>query len=261
MTYRLNLNGPVNWSELDQFQAELFAFPPKKVAEATQISAEVNGSQISFSGLEPGRYLLALAYHREQDFHSNYFELETSDITEIELVWLGSALQIQQMGLLNDNGEFVDMLIYEDQKPCLTLPKAHHSVLLQVAEELIFKAPIQTAKQTRQHLNLMIGDLGQNFKPLKSLWPYQLKQLLKPELMAQTSAAWKACLQHFLVNDLMLMDNERLQINLQEAMALAQQEEAVDSLLKDLEWNSDQQSWDGMDEFLQAISGQQMLSP
>lgn len=260
MAHRLILNGPVNWSELTHFQTELFHFPEHQAATPTQITPEIQGQALSFSGLENGRYLLALAYHRESDYHSLYFELDTSDITQIDLDWQGSALQIQQMGLLNDTGEFVDMLIYADQKPCLTFAKAEHRVLLALAETLIFKAPTLTAMQTRQLLNEQIGDLGQHFAQLNRLWPYQLKQLLQPDLMAQTSAAWKACLQHFLINDLMLMDNEHLQVNLQEAIALSQQEDAVEQLLKDLEWNSDQQNWDGLDAFLHAIAGQQMLT-
>lgn len=261
MNSHLILNGPVNWSELEQFQAELLRFVAKEPAEPTQIQPDIQGTKLCFSGLEAGQYLLALAYHHEGDYHSLYFELDTSDTTQIDLGWLGSALQIQQMGLLNDNGEFVDMLIYEDQKPCLTFPKAEYKVLLALAECLVFKAPTLTASETRQHLSQIIGDLAQSFTQLKQLWPYQLKQLLQADLMAQTSAAWKACLQHFLVNDLILMDNEHLHNNLQEALALAQQEEAVDQLLKDLEWNSELQSWDGMNAFLAAIAGQQMLSP
>lgn len=224
------------------------------------IQAEVLQGRLQFPALQAGRYFLDLRYLLSAEpFDSFYFELEIPDITFIQVQLSAAGAQIQQLGFLNERGERVDMLIYENEKPWLTRPLSSQPVLQGLSHFLLFDCPTLPAAQARQQLNQLLKPLAESFPQLQALGAYQLKVLLQPELLAQTTASWKACLQHLLRNHLLLMDDEHLQEQLLEAIELAQQDQEVTELLQDLEWNPEQQVFDNMEQFLKNLGQKQIL--
>ncbi|MBF2051842.1 MAG: hypothetical protein IGS03_00080 [Candidatus Sericytochromatia bacterium] len=256
MAYALTLE--LAWEDLSDLQVQLLPVEnrrPQAPLEASRIP-----NRLRFEQLQPGNYLLNLRYqYAGKTFDAFYFELDLPDITQIHLRLSDAGAQIDQMGFLNDYGEFVDMLIYADEKPWLTRPLEQYPLWAELAHFLAFHFADQSPADTRQKLDALLGDLSGSFGQLGQLWAHQLKPLLQPMLLVQTSTHWKACLLHWLRNHLILMDHERLYENLQEAMALAQQEQEVDRLLRYLEWDPDTGSWLNEAAFLAEISGQRML--
>jgi len=259
MSYRLNLDWEGDLNTVSELEIHLL--PLSQGLPQAPIQAQFEGRRHSFRDLTAGPCLLALRYSLQAErFDSFYFELEVPDITLIKLKLQASGAQIEQMGFLNDYGEFVDMLIYANEKPWLTRPLADHALLKELSDFLVFDFAHCSAAQARERLNTLLGSLDQAFPELELLWPYQLKKLLQPALLAQTSAEWKACLLHLLRNDLMLMDHEGLYEQLQEAMELSQQQDQVDILLRDLEWNPDTGSWNHYQAFLQNLKHKTLLA-
>lgn len=258
MSYNLN----IDWKgDLEQVSAlDIHLMPVIKHSPGQELNFTQTGQRLTCANLNPGNYLLAFRYcFQGTFFDSFYFDLDIPDTTQIQIQLSEQGSQILEMGFLNDCGDFVDMLIYEDEKPFLTRSVESHVLRQTLSEFLVFKIhelPPQTAKK---QLSLLMGDLSQSFPELKNLWPYQLKTLLQPEILAQTSAEWKAGLLHVLRNNLILMDNENLFNNLQEAIDLAQQTQKVKKLLDDLEWDYDTLSWKNYDAFLAHLKSQNVL--
>lgn len=255
MAYALTLE--LAWENVSELRAQLLPMERRPQAPLTAVQIP---NRLRFETLQPGHYLLDLRYAMAgKVFDSFYFELDIPDITQIHLHMSEAGAQIEQMGFLNDYGEFVDMLIYADEKPWLTRPLAEHSIWSQLAIFLAFHFADQSPAETRYRLHQLLGDLAVAFPQLSQLWAHQLKPLLQPMLLVQTSAHWKACLLHWLRNHLILMDHERLYENLQEAIELAQQQEAVDKLLQYLEWDSETGTWLNEQAFLATLRGHRML--
>lgn len=227
------------------------------------IPASVADGRFSFSGLEAETCLLSFRYVMNgRHFDSCYFQLDLPDISKIQLELKPEGAQIEQMGFVNSEGEFVDMLIYDDERPWLARAVEDFPYLQTLAEFLVFRFHALPAADARSKLNQVLGDLAAVFPELEHLWPYQLKMLIQPAYLAQTTAAWKACLQHLLRNNLILMDDEKLYETLQEATELAQQEDEVMRLSDMLEWDSDTSTWINLDAFLAELKGKQMsLTP
>lgn len=212
-----------------------------------------------FESLDADDYLLSYRYGLgEKHFDSFYFQLDIPDITLIRLELSPKGSQIDQMGFRDQGGEFVDMLIYEDEKPWLARAVEDFPFLQTLVEFLVFRFQHLPPAEARIHLSQLLGDLDQVFRELDHLWPYQLKMLLQPAYMAQTTAEWKASLLHLLRNNLILIDDETLYEHLQDATQQAQQEEAVARLSEQLEWDPVAQSWTHLDAFLQALKGKRM---
>lgn len=226
------------------------------------VSAQPQSGGFQFSELSAGAYLLCLRYQLQgRHFDSFYFQLDVPDITTLKLHLKPEGALIDQMGFVNAQGEFVDMLIYQGSKPYLTFALEAHPYLESLSEFIAFRLPQLPAAEARRRLHPLLGDLAGALPMLSLLWPYQLKMLLSPALLAQTTVAWKACLMHLLRNNLILMDQEALYENLQEAVALAQEEIRFQALLALMEWDSDTQDWHDYPGFLKEIAGQGMLKP
>jgi hypothetical protein len=258
MSNRLNLD----WhGEIDQaLEPDVRLFPMSQGVPGTPLQATVQAGSFSFDALAAECYLLSFRYVLAgKHFDSCYFQLDIPDITQIRLELEPQGCQIDQMGFTNPDGEFVDMLIYEDKKPWLTRAAEDHPYLQTLAEFLVFRFQQLPPVEARTQLSQLIGDLKDGFPALEQLWPYQLKMLIQPAYLAQTTPEWKACLLHLLRNNLILMDDETLHENLQEAISLSQQQDSVERLLKDLEWDSANLTWHHLDEFLAALVGKRML--
>lgn len=256
MSYHLN----IHWEghDLEGLDLQLLAYNHRELGERLQAQARPHGFR--FEGLQSGSYLLCLRYVLAgRHFDSFYFQLDLPDITQIKLQGREHGAQIEQMGFLNDYGEFVDMLIYEEQKPYLTRPSEDYPLLQVLSEFLVFRFSALSSSEKRQQLDQILGPLDQCFRELEQLWPYQLRMLLDPAVLAHTSAGWKACLSHLLRNDLMLMDNEALHEQIQEAMQLSQQQDRVHELLEDLEWNPENGQWQHLEQFLQELHTYRLL--
>lgn len=212
-----------------------------------------------FSPLSAGTWFLDLTYSQQGDtFDSLHFALDLPDVTHLFLQTLPAGMRIEQMGFFNDAGEFVDMLLYQDKKPFLTFSHATYPRLSALVSWIHEQLPTLAPTEARTQLNQQLGDLAEIYPALTVLGNWQFKQLLNPALLAQTSAAWKACLMQLLRNNLVLMDNEGLYEILQEAAELAQQSEAMEELLALMEWDHDQQDWVDYPKFLRALTGQEM---
>lgn len=258
MKYCLNIDWQGDLSQVSNLDVHLL--PLSDGQPGTPLPFQQNAQRLSCEALSPGNYLLCFRYSlNEQHFDSFYFDLDIPDITLIQLRLTPTGSQIEQMGFLNDYGEFVDMLIYEEAKPSLTQAVEKHVLLQTLSEFLVFHIDTLPPLQARQQLSQVLGSLSESFGELQYLWPYQLKKLLKPEMLAQTSPEWKACLLHLLRNNLILMDNEILYERLQEAAELSQQQKKVDQLLADLEWDPEQGHWRHYAEFIAALKERKML--
>jgi hypothetical protein len=212
-----------------------------------------------FSPLGAGTWFLDLTYTQEGDtFDSLHFALDIPDVTHLILQTLPAGMRIEQMGFLNDAGEFVDMLLYQDKKPFLTFSQRTYPQLPALVSWIHAQLPTLAPVEARTQLSQQLGDLAEIYPALTVLGHWQFKQLINPALLAHTSVAWKACLMQLLRNNLVLMDNESLYETLQEAAELAQQNEAMETLLALMEWDHDQQDWVDYPGFLKALSGQHM---
>jgi hypothetical protein len=231
-------------------------------APGPALSAEFTSGQFLFSGLTPGAYLLSLRYQLAQrHFDSFYFQLDIPDITLIRLHFRAEGAQIEQMGFINPQGEFVDMLVYQANKPFLTFALEQYPFLEALTEFMTYRFAQLAPPEVRQRLHGLIGDLAGALPMLSVLWPWQLRLLLAPPLLAQTSVEWKGILMHLLRNNLILVDDERLYENVQEAVALAQEEDRFGQLLALMEWDPDTQTWHDYPAFLAALTGKTLLRP
>ncbi|MEZ0368214.1 MAG: hypothetical protein ACAI44_03905 [Candidatus Sericytochromatia bacterium] len=254
MSYRLDIDWHGASDRVLEPSARLFTFDQH--VPGPPLQADYAQNRFSIENLSPECYLLSLRYVLDgKHFDSCYFQLDLPDITQLKLELRPEGCQIDQMGFVNAAGEFVDMLIYTDEKPWLARAVEDFPYLQILAEFLVFRFQHLAPTEARSQLNQLLGSLDQVFPELAHLWPYQLKMLIQPQYLAQTTPEWKACLIHLLRNDLILIDDESLYENLQEAVALAQQEEAVAHLTDELEWNPTQQS----EAFLKALAGKRML--
>ncbi|MGE3727857.1 MAG: hypothetical protein AB7I41_20020 [Candidatus Sericytochromatia bacterium] len=259
--YDLNLDWEGDLlSEVQEVRVRLANYQNQQCGEF--VSAETQGKRFQFKQLTSGSYLLCLRYQlRGRHFDSFYFQLDVPDTTQFKLQLLPQGVLIEQMGFFNDSGELVDMLIYQGSKPFLTFALEEHPYLESLSEFLAFKLPQLGAVEARKRLHPLLGDLAQALPMLSLLWPYQLKMLISPALLAQTTVEWKACLMHLLRNNLILMDQEALYEILHEAVALTQSERRFQDLLALMEWDSDTQDWSDYPGFLKQIAGQGMLKP
>lgn len=258
--YHLNLDWRAESAEPKDFLVRLASY--QNYQPGSFQTAEIQNQRFQFPNLSAGSYLLSVRYRcAHQHFDSFYFQLDIPDITLIQVKIRPEGAQIEQMGFLNDYGEFVDMLIYQGQKPYLTFALESHPFLESLTEFLSFRLMQLAPSDARQRLHLLLGDLSQSLEMLSLLWPYQLKMLISPALLAQTTVEWKACLMHLLRNHLILMDDELLYEYLQEAVQLAQEEDRFAALLNLMEWDPDTQDWQDYPGFLQALQGHGMLKP
>ncbi|MBT9546986.1 MAG: hypothetical protein IV090_16470 [Candidatus Sericytochromatia bacterium] len=259
--YNLNLDWQGDLiSEVRDMSVRLATYQNQQPGEF--VSAEVQGDRFQFKQLSSGSYLLCLRYQLNgRHFDSFYFQLDVPDTTQLKLQLMPQGALIDQMGFFNDRGELVDMLIYQGSKPFLTFAQEDHPYLASLSEFLAFRLPQLAAVEARQRLHPLLGDLAQALPMLSLLWPYQLKMLIAPALLAQTTAEWKACLMHLLRNNLILMDQEALHEILHEAVALTQEESRFQALLALMEWDSDTQDWSDYPGFLKQLAGQGMLKP
>ncbi|MGV3524533.1 MAG: hypothetical protein ACO1RX_09920 [Candidatus Sericytochromatia bacterium] len=258
MSHELELVWESPLADLSQLDLRLYAFAQQRPGQALLPTQQ--GDRLVFSELEAGCYVLSCRYQwQDQHFDSFYFQLDSPDISLIRLKQGAAGAQIEQMGCYSGK-EFIDMLVYEHSKPCLTRSLEKAPLLQALCEWLSFRAPALSAPQQRQNLHALIGNLAQAVDQLAYLWPWQIKYLLQPALLAQTTPEWKACLLHLLRNDPILLDNESLYEHLQEAAALAQQEDTMEALLENLEWDPQQQHWLNWEQFLHALQGKGVLS-
>lgn len=257
MAYDLNIEWRGDIDSVEAPEARLFAYD--QATPGNPVQGQYQSGRFSFTGLEPEAYLLSLRYaFKGKHYDSYYFLLDIPDITLIRLELKPEGAQIDQMGFVDDSQELVDMLIYQDEKPWLTRPVEELPFLQTLAEFLVFRFAHLPVTEARQQLSRLLGDLSGVFSKLEHLWPYQVKMLIQPQYLAQTSAEWKASLLHLLRNNLILMDNESLYEILSEATALAQQEDRVDKLSAELEWDSETLSWHNLEAFLADLKGKQM---
>lgn len=258
MSHQLELVWESPFAELSQLDLRLYPFVQQRPGSA--LLPRQNGDRLVFSDLDAGCYVLSCRYQWQgQHFDSFYFQLDMPDISLMRLQQLPVGAQIEQMGCYSGT-EFIDMLFYEHSKPCLTRAVEAAPLLQPLCEWLTFKAPSLPAPQQRRQLHALIGELAPAQEQLAYLWPWQIKYLLQPALLAQTTAEWKACLLHLLRNDPILLDNESLYESLQEAAALAQQEDQMEALVENLEWDPQQHSWQNWDQFLNSLQGKGVLS-
>lgn len=254
VSYSLTLEWHDTGNRVQEPDARLFAFGQR--VPGPPVQAHTTSRGFVFDALEPESYLLSLRYVLDgKHFDSCYFQLDIPDITQVKLELRPAGCQIEQMGFVNDQGEFVDMLIYTDEKPWLTRAAENEPFLQVLAEFLVFRFPSLSPTEARSQLNQLLGDLAQVYPELAHLWPYQLKMLIQGPYLAQTTPEWKACLLSLLRNNLILSDDETLFENLQEAMALSQQQEEVVRLSDELEWEPGQVN----SHFLKALKGKKML--
>ncbi len=257
MAYALNIDWKGETARVESPEARLFTY--EQGVPGNPIQGKYADGRFSFDQLKPDIYLLSLRYQLDgKHFDSFYFQLDVPDITLIKLDLHPKGCQFDQMGFLDSSNELVDMLIYEDEKPWLARPVEEVPFLQTLAEFLVFKFVQLSATEARQQLSQLLGDLSEVFSELDHLWHYQLKMLIQPPYLAQTSAEWKACLLHLLRNNLILMDDESLYEKLTDAIALAQQEEQVEKLSAELEWDPETLTWHNLEAFLAAIKGHKM---
>ena len=224
--------------------------------------ATVNTGKLCFPAVPAGTYLLSLRYLAHgHHFDSCYFQLDIPDTTLIRLQYLPEGARIDQMGFVNQSGEFVDMLVYQAEKPFLTFALEQYPFLEALSEFLTYRFARLSPPEARQCLHTLLGDLAGALPILSVLWPWQLKYLLSPPLLAQTSVEWKALLMHLLRNNLILIDDERLYEYVQEAVALAQEEDRFHELLALMEWDPDTQTWHNYPAFLAELTGKTLLRP
>ncbi|PIQ27203.1 hypothetical protein COW36_16760 [bacterium (Candidatus Blackallbacteria) CG17_big_fil_post_rev_8_21_14_2_50_48_46] len=255
----LKIEWEIHAGDPQAFQAIL---TPCQPTQEDPLKGQLNASNFLFSNLKNGTYLLSFRYQNsDEHFDSFYFQLDSPDISLIKLLIQPQGALIDQMGFYNDGGEFVDMLIYQGSKPYLSRSMETHPFLESLSEFLAFRFQQLPPNDARQRLHLLLGDLSQSLEMLRTLWPYQLKMLLSPALMAQTTVEWKALLMHLLSNNLMLMDDENLFENIQEALQLTQEQERFQKILALIEWDPETQTWLNQAKFLEALKGHGMLKP
>lgn len=236
---------------------EVRLFPFDQRVPGTPMQAEKRDEAFEFGELEPQAYLLSLRYQSEgKHYDSCYFQLDSPDITEIQLTLDEVGARIDHLGFVNEQGELVDMLDYTDGKPYLTRAVEDYPFLQVLAEFLVFRFSGLAPAEGRAQLNQLLGDLAKVYPELVLLWPYQLKRLIQPAYLAQTTPEWKACLLTLLRNNLILSDDESLYEQLQQAIEHVQQQDAVAKLAEDGDWDSDETP----ESFLRAIAGKKMLS-
>lgn len=251
MTYRLTIDWQDAGHRPETPEARL-----TPLSEGPARAAELTAEGLAFEDLAPEGYLLALRYQAEgRIYDSCEFQLDVPDVTRIQLAHTPGGARIEQMGFVNDQGEFVDMLIYGDEKPLLTKALADWPQLEGLSRLITHELLQLPANEARSRLNAALGDLGGVYATLGQLWPYQLKRLMLPAYLAQTTPEWKACLLTLLRNNLMLADDESLLDHLQQAIGLAQQQEVVRQLSEEGDWDSDETPAT----FLQALAGKRML--
>lgn len=217
----------------------------------------IQGRRLRFENVQKGFYQLSVQYRWQGNlFDSFAFGLDIPDVTLMKLQLTASGKsRIEQMGELNDYGEFLDTLL-SDEPLYLTRPQHDYPVHAELVP--LLQSPLQHEAQY-QEVARAFGDLAVSFPQVQALWAYQLRNLLAPALLSRCTAEALACFQHLLVNHLALMDDESLLERI--LVAIEQQEvaDAVDDLLGLLRWNATLNTWDGMDLFLKKISGTQVL--
>lgn len=257
MAYHLN----IDWTTADHAAA-----PPLLQALKVELTAPetgvvlrpvIQGRRLHFENVASGFYQLSVQYDWQTvTFNSFAFGLEIPEVTLMKLQLTPSGKsRIEQMGALNDYGEFLDTLL-SDEPLYLTRAQNDYPVH-QALVPLLQSAPQQTEQLQRIHQ--AFGDLAVSFPQVQQLWAYQLRNLLSPALLSHCGAEALACFQHLLVNHLALMDDESLLERILVAIERQGVADQVDHLLSLLSWNAVLQSWDGMELFLQKIGGAGVL--
>lgn len=235
-------------AQIQHLQAYLHPYIEGSIAEPLR-PTHVTPEQIAFSTPDSGTYLLALSYQLgEQTFSSHFFQLDLPDTSLIDVALSHQGLQFMRMGFFDDLGEFIDMLIYEGEKPWLTTLVEEPQTSLQLATFLAQSAEPFEPIGFRQQLQTLLPDLSVAYPGMLRLWPYQLRILVK--YLAKTTAEWKACLFQLIRNNLILIDDESCLEQLTDAIELAQQQERVAFLLDLMEWDVDRQAWVNYPQFL-----------
>lgn len=258
-SYHLNIDWTTSAGEhapaqLSQLRAVL------RATDGSETEAQIQGRRLHFAQLTPGFYTLHLSYDWSEDpaplqsYSSFAFGLDVPDITLMKLNLTPQGAQVEQMGALNDYGEFMDMKL-SDEALYLTRPTGDYPVLQALAAQLV---PTQDLPSP-EALDEAVGTLDQAFADLQALWAYQLRKLIQPTLLAQLSIPALAVWQHLLSNHLELMDDERLQERLLVAIEDAQAQDAVASYLALLSWDPLTQTWQGLSLFLERLQGQRLL--
>ncbi len=267
MHYHLNIDwttptGEAAPAALQDLEAVLYG-PISSTATSLnnlpQQKADISEKRLRFAHLSSGFYALLLRYNWQDQYYSSYyFGLDIPDITLIQLTLHPGGSQVEQMGTLNDYGDFIDQRL-EEESLYLTRPLSEIKALDQLGPLLMTKPDFEQP-QIRETLNQHIGPLKEGFIELQFLWAYQLRALLSPTLLKHTSPEALACLQHLLSNHLALMDDESLFEHLQLAIEATGQEEQVEDLLNMLSWNPDTGNWDGMGALLKALKNSTFVS-
>lgn len=239
--------------KIQHLQAYLHPYLDRQMAEPL-LPIHITPEQIAFATPDSGTYLLDLSYQiGEQLFSSHFFQLDYPDTSLIDVHLNQQGLQFMRMGFFDDLGEFIDMLIYEGEKPWLATPVDSQQTSLQLASFLAQSPEPFDPMGFRQHLQILLPDLSLAYPGLLSLWPYQLRILVK--YLAKTTAEWKACLFQLIRNNLILIDDESCLEQLTDAIELAQQQERVAGLLDLMEWDVDRQAWVNYPQFLAELKG------
>lgn len=265
MIYHLNIDWTTAAHEdvpplLENLSVQLISAETKQI-----LNPVIEGRRLHFSAVKVGFYQLLVQYHLQgRVFDSFAFGLDIPDITLMKLQLLSSGQSlIEQMGALNDYGEFIDTRL-SDEPLYLTRPLdlyPVHAALVPLLQEPFLYNASSDPEVHFQSLQQAFGDLSVSFPQVQALWAYQLRHLLHPAFLARCTAAALACFQHLLVNHLALMDDEILLERILVAIEQQGVADAVDALSELLSWNPMLQVWDGMDLFLKAISGVQVLKP
>jgi hypothetical protein len=257
MAYHLNIDWTTAAHDdapplLDHLSVELCAADTGSIFHPV-----IQGRRLQFKNVSSGFYLLSVHYDWQGTlFDSFAFGLDIPDVTLMKLQLSSSGKsRIEQMGELNDYGEFIDTLL-SDEPLYLTRPQKQYPVHAELVP--LLQSPPQSEAQIQQ-IQRAFGDLAVSFPQVQQLWAYQLRHLLTPGFLSRCTAEALACFQHLLVNHLALMDDESLLEHILLAIEAQGVTEQVARLTNLLSWNAGLQTWDGMDLFLQKISGSHVL--
>lgn len=223
----------------------------------SSLSPEISQNTATFKPQKSCPYLLEWQYQFHGIcFNSYFFLLDYPDISYIKVNILEPGAQFDELGFFDEHNKFIDMLIYEGTKPWLTY--SLDAQYMNLAQWFLNDKGVDI-QQKKQTLDELVSDLSQAFPVLCKMWGYQLKYLIDPVLLAKTTAEWKACLIQVVRNHLILMDNERLYMILQDAIKYAQEHQRVNELVALMDWDSDKQDWVNEAQFLQELKGKRML--
>ena len=239
---------------LENFHLKLLPYQKQTISEPLEPK---HTKQLAlFQNLDSGDYLLDFHYEFQgQPFNACFFLMDTLDISLIRVEIIPEGTRLEEMGFFNEQGQFVDMLLYEGEKPFLTFPVKETDFHYYFAHGLALEFTQKVLSVQRKELQFLCRDLGQVFPVLEKLWPYQLKKLITPALLAKTTPEWKACLLHVLQNHLLLADDERLLTLLSDAIEQTQQEERVSFLADLMQWDPVKGIWENYPVFLKEITG------